>query len=98
MVRQGLHLEGGELPVARGAELGGDVVVARERVRLEVFRAVLDPLDWMARSQGCDNREDIAGINGHLAPEAAADIVRLDPDLMFGDLGNEREDGADGVR
>ncbi len=51
VVGQGLHLETGDLAFLRRAELGVDVVVAGERVGLEVLRAVLDPLDRLADGQ-----------------------------------------------
>ena len=43
-----LDLERGDLAVLGRAQLGVDVVVAGERVGLEVLRAVLDPLDRLA--------------------------------------------------
>ena len=47
-----LGLERGDLAVLGRAQLGVDVVVAGERVGLEVLRAVLDPLDRLARRSG----------------------------------------------
>ena len=43
-----LDLEAGDLAVLGRRQLGVDVVVAGERVRLEVLRAILDPLDRLA--------------------------------------------------
>jgi len=84
--------------VALRGQLGVDVVVAGEAVGLQVFGAVLDPLDRQAGLDGGDAGDDVAGIDGYLAAEAAADVGRDDANLVLRDAGDEREDGADGVR
>ena len=43
-----LDLEAGDLAVLVGAHLDVDVVVAGERIGLQVLRAILDPLDRLA--------------------------------------------------
>ncbi len=55
MVCDGLRLERGDLAVLGGAHLDMDVVVAGERVGLEVLGAVLDPFDRLADGQ-CSRR------------------------------------------
>ena len=83
VVRDGLDLEGRDLARLGRAQLGVDVVVAGERVRLQVLRAVLDPLDRLARRERGDDGQHVAGVDRHLAAEAAADVVGLDPDLVL---------------
>ncbi len=82
-------------------QLGRDVVVARERVGLEVLHPVLDPLHRLAGEHRGGDRDHVAGVHRHLAAEAAADVRRDDPDLVLGEPdvpGHEREHGADRVR
>ena len=98
VVGDGLDLEAGDAAFLRGAQLGVDVVVAGERVRLEVLRAILDPLDGLSGGEAGHHGQDVARIDRHLAAEAAADVVRLDPDLVLGQPGHERQHGTDGVR
>ena len=81
-----------------GADLDVDVVVAGERVGLEVLRAVLDPLDRLADRERRDDREDVARVDRHLAAEPAADVVGLHPDVLLGQAAHEGEHGPDGVR
>ena len=101
MVGDGLDSEGFHLAVAAGGHLCGDVVVAGEGVGNEVFHAVFDPLDGLACQERGGDGENVAGIDRHLASEAAADVGRYDADLVLGQSqvsGDEREYGADGVR
>ena len=86
------------VPSLLRGEAGLDVVVAGEGVGLQVFGAVFDPLDRLAGGQSGDDGDDVAGVDGHLAAEAAADVGGDDADLRLGDAGDEGEDGADGVR
>ena len=60
--------------------------------------AVLHPLDRLADHQRGDDRADVAGVDRHLVAEAAADVGRDDPDLVLGQAGDQRVDGAVGVR
>ncbi len=83
VVGERLDLEAGDLAVLRGRQLGMDVVVAGERVGLQVLRAVLDPLDRLADGQAGDDREDVARVDRHLAAEPAADVVGHDPDVLL---------------
>ena len=103
MVRDGLGLERGDLAVLGRAHLGVDVVVAGERVGLQVLAAILDPLDRLADEERRRDGQDVARVDRHLAAEAAADVVGLHPDVLFADRkagagGDERDHGADGVR
>ena len=96
-------LEARDLAVLRRAHLGVDVVVASERVGLEVLRAVLDPLDRLADQERRGDGEDVPRIDGDLAAEPAADVVGLHPDVLLGDRQagsrrDERDDRPDRVR
>ena len=82
-------------------ELGGDVVVARERVGLDVLRAVLDPLDRMSGEDRRADREHVPRIHRHFAAEAAADVGRDHADPLLGEpevTRDERDHSADRVR
>ncbi len=94
VVGDGLDLEAGDLAVLRGTQLGVDVVVASEGIRLEVLRAILDPLDGLAGGQARHHGQDIARVHGHLAAEAAADVVGLDADVLLRQPADEGEHGA----
>src|SRR5207247_1837754 len=59
--------------------------------------AVFDPLDGPAQSQGSHRGQDVAGIDRHLAAEAAADVGGDDADQVLGQAGNQGKDRADGV-
>ena len=103
VVGDGLDLHRLDLAVLGRADLDVDVVVAGERVRLEVLRAVLDPLDRLADEERGGDGQDVARVDRHLAAEPAADVVGLDPDVLLGDGqagpgGHEGEDRPDGVR
>src|SRR3972149_4823697 len=75
VVGDGLDLEAGDAAFLRGAQLGVDVVVAGERVRLEVLRAILDPLDGLSGGEAGHHGQDVARIDRHPAPQAAADVA-----------------------
>ena len=101
VIGEGLDAERGERAVLLRRQLGGDVVVAGEGVGLQVLHAILDPLDRLAGQDRGGHRDDVAGIDRHLAAEAAADVGRDDPDLVLGQAdvaGHQREHRADGVR
>ncbi len=98
-----LDLEPGDLAFLGRAHLRVDVIVAGERVRLEVLAPALDPLDRLAGQERRGNGQDVARVYRHFAPEATADVVRLDPDVLLvdgkaGATGNEGEHRPDGVR
>ena len=96
-----LDLEGGEGAVLRRPELGLQVVVARERVGLQVLHPVLDPLDGLPHHDRRGNREHVPRVDRHLAAEPAADVRGDDLDLLLRQPdvpGHQRQDGADGVR
>ena len=98
VVRERLDPEPRDRAVVVQAQLGVDVVVPRERVGLEVLAPVLDPLDRPAERQRGDDRDDVARVDRHLAAEAAADVVGLDPDAALGDARHEADDRAVDVR
>ena len=101
VVGQRLDAQRRDLAVLVGAELGVDVVVARERVGLQVLHPVLDPLDRLAQHDRRGGRDHVAGVDGHLAAEAAADVGRDDADLLLREpdvAGDQREDRPDRVR
>ena len=103
MIGDGLDLQARDLAFLGRAQLGVDVVVAGERVGLEVLGPVFDPLDRLAGEERGRDGQDVARIDRHLAPEPATDVVRLDPDVVLvdGQAGarcDEREDRPDGVR
>ena len=85
VVRDRLGLERRDLAVLRRAHLDVHVVVAGERVGLQVLRAILDPLDRLADEERGRDGEDVARIDRHLAPEPTADVVGLDPDVLLVD-------------
>ena len=85
-------------PPVLGADPAAHDVVAREAGGHQVLRAVLDPLDGLAGDDRADDRADVAGIDGHLVPEAAPDVVGHDPDHLLGQAGDLRVDGPVQVR
>ena len=85
------------LPVLR-AHLGVHDVVAGEAGGHEVPRAVLDPLDRHAGDDRAGDRAHVAGVDGHLVAEAAADVVAHDADHVLGEPGDVRVDRAVRVR
>ena len=89
------------VPSFFAGQLGGDVVVARERVGLQVLHPVLDPLDRLADDDRRGDGDHVARIDRHLAAEAAADVGRDDADLLLRQPdvpGDQREHGANRVR
>ena len=59
------------------------VVVARERVGLQVLHPVLDPLHRLADHHRSGHRDHVSRIHRHLAAEAAADVGRDDADALL---------------
>src|SRR5437867_1140641 len=98
VVRDRLHAEGGQLALPRRTDFRGDVVISGERIRLNVLRTVLDPLHWMPGLQGRDDREDVTGIDGDLAPESSTHVRGDDADLLLGQSCDDGEHGSDRVR
>ena len=74
VVGEGLDAQRGERAVLRRGQLGGDVVVAGERVGLQILHAVLDPLHRLPGEHRRGHRDDVAGVDRHLAAEAPADV------------------------
>ena len=89
--------QAGDLAVLR-AHLCAHDVVAGEPRRDEVLGPVLDPLDRHAGDDRAGDRAHVAGIDGDLVAEAAADVLALDPDHVLGEPGDVRVDRAVGVR
>ncbi len=74
------------------------VVVAGEPGRDEVPGAVLHPLHGPADQERRGRGDDVARVDRHLVPEAAAQVGRDDPDLVLGQAGDEREQRPVDVR
>ena len=85
-------------PAVLQRQLAVHVVVAGEAGRDQVAEAVLDPLHRPADQQRGGRRDDVARVDRHLVPEAAADVGRDDPDLVLGQARHDREQRAVGVR
>ena len=98
VVGDGRDLERRDLALFGGADLDVHVVVARKTGRRQVFRARLDPLNGHLEHDRRDRRDDVTRIDRDLVAEAAADVGRHDADLVFRNAGDERHDGAMGVR
>ena len=74
------------------------MVVAREPRAGQVLGPRLNPLHRTPQLQRADNRAHVAGIDGDLVAEAAAEIWRHDVNLVFGNAGDERQRGAVDMR
>ena len=98
MVGDHVDPDGEDLAVAGGGDPAAHRIVARERGRHQVLRAVLHPLDRPAGVDRGDDRAHVAWIHRHLVAEPAADIRGDDADLVLGQPGEQRVDGAVGVR
>lgn len=83
---------------AGGGDLAGHRVVAGERAGGERLGAVLGPLHRATGDHRGGDRADVAGIDRHLGPEAAADVGRDDPDPVLRDAGEHRVEDAVRVR
>ena len=98
VVGDGVDAQARHLAVLGRGDLGGHVVVARERRGRQVLDAVLDPFHRPPGHDRGDDGADVARIGADLVAEAAADVGRDDVDLVLGDLRDQRGDGADDVR
>ena len=87
----------GDPPVLE-RQLAAHVVVAGEAGRDEVAGAVLDPLHRPADQERGRRGDDVAGVDRHLVPEAAAQVGRDDPDLVLGQARDERKERPVRVR
>ena len=94
VVGDGRDLERRDLALLGRADLDVHVVVAREARGRQIFGARLDPLDRNSEHDRGDRRDDVARIDRNLVAEAAADVGRDDVDLVLGNAGDERDDGA----
>ena len=98
VIGQHVDAQARDLAFLGRGDLGGHVIVARERGRGQVLDAVLDPFHRLAGDDRGDRGADIAGIGADLVAEAAADIGRDDVDLVLGNFGDQRHHGADHMR
>ncbi len=98
VVGERAHPHAEDLAVAAQRQLTVQVDVPREAGGDQVPGLVLDPLDRALQQDGGQDRADVAGIDGHLVAEAAADVGGDDPDHVLGQLGDQRDRGADDVR
>src|SRR5262249_39912127 len=77
-----------------------DVVIARERISLQIFHAIFDPLNRLAgEDRGCDG-DYVAWVYGDLAAESAADVRRYNLNLFLRKTNmsrHQRENSADGM-
>ena len=83
VIGQRLDPEAGHRPVLLRRELGRHVIVAGERVGLQVLHPVLDPLDRLADDHRRGDGNHVARIDRNLAAESAADVGRDDADLLL---------------
>ena len=93
-----MHAHAEDLAVLAQGELALQVDVASEARGDEVAGAILDPLDRVLGEDGRQDRDHVAGVDGHLVTEAAAQIGRDDPDHLLGELGHHRDRRTDDVR
>ncbi len=98
MVGVTVHPHAEDLAVLAQRHLAVQVHVPREPGRDQVAGLVLDPLHRPLQQDRGQDGADIAGIDRHLVAEAAADVRRDDPDHVLGQLGDQRDRGADDVR
>ena len=97
VVGEHLHAQAGDLP-ALERQLAVHVVVAGEARRDEVSGAVLHPLDRPSDEERRGRGDDVAGVDRHLVPEAAAEVGRDDADLLLGQARDEGEERPVDVR
>ena len=89
----------GEDPAVPGrGDLAVHVVVAGERGGHQVLRPVLDPLHRLAGHHGGDHGAEVPRVHRDLVAEPAADVGGDDPDLVLGQPGHQRVQGAVRVR
>ena len=90
--------EGEDAAVPGRGDLTVHVVVAGERGGHQVLRPVLDPLHRLAGHDAADHGAQVARVHRDLVAEPAADVRGDDPDLVLGKPGDQRVQGAVGVR
>ena len=89
----------GQDPAVPGrGDLTVHVVVTGERGGHQVLRPVLDPLHRLAGHHGGDHGAEVSRVHRDLVAEPAADIRGDDPDLVLGQPGHQRVQGAVRVR
>ena len=98
VIGQHMDAQAGDLALLGRRDLGGHVVVARERGRGQVLDAVLDPFDRLAGDDRGHRGADVAGIGADLVAEAAADVGRDHVDLVLRNFRDQRHHGADHMR
>ena len=90
--------QGEDPPVPGRGDLAVHVVVPGERGGHQVLRPVLDPLHRLAGQHGADHGAQVARVDRGLVAEPAADVGGHDPDLVLGQPGDQRVQGAVRVR
>ena len=64
----------------------------------QVAGVVLDPLDRTGQQDRRQDGDDVAGVDGHLVAEPAAEVRGDDPDHVLGELCHQGHGGPDDVR
>ena len=98
VVGQHVDLETEDRAVLGRGDAAGHVIVAGERGGHQVLAAVLHPLHRFSGDDRPDDGQHVSRVDADLVAETAADVRRDDLDLVLGDAGDQRVDGAVGVR
>ena len=98
VVGDGIDAQPGDLAILGRGDLCRHVIVARERRGRQVLNAVFHPLHRTPGHDRRHDRADVARIGSDLVAKTAADVRRNDVDFVFGDLGNQRRNGANDMR
>ena len=94
MIGEHVNVNGKDFAVFGRSDRSGHVVIASERGRHQVLTAIFHPLHRLARDDGADDRENVARVDADLVTKAATDVGADDPDLVLGQTGHHRVDGA----
>src|SRR5215208_5385018 len=97
VVGENVDADAEDVSVLVRRDLADHVVVAGEAGANQILRARLHPLDGPAEHERGDGRAHVAGIDGHLVTEPAADVGGDYPDLLLReacDYGRERPVGV----
>ena len=101
LVRQHVHPQPEYATLVGDGQFALHVVIAGEAGGDEVFGAAFHPLHRLADEQGCRGGHHIAGVDGHLVAEPAADVGAHDADVLLrqsGHHGEQRPVGVGGLR
>src|SRR5262245_4513651 len=83
MIGNSLDAKRRELAVLLACQFSSDVIVARERVGLQVLHSIFDPLDGFTRQHRSRDGNYVTRINRHLATKSASNIRRDDLNSFF---------------